>query len=143
MREVARSAIVPYSAEQMFALVADVERYPQFVPWVAAAHVLERGPDSIVGQLEMHRAGLRERFTTRNVMHEPNAIELSLVSGPFKSLHGRWSFEPIGERGVRVSLHIRFEFANALLTLMLGRAFEKSCGELVDAFVKRARAVYG
>jgi ribosome-associated toxin RatA of RatAB toxin-antitoxin module len=97
----------------------------------------------VVGQLEMQRAGLREKFTTRNVLQPPSAIGLSLVNGPFKSLEGRWSFEPIGERGVRVGLLMRFEFANALLSMMLSRAFEKSCGELIDAFVKRARAVYG
>jgi ribosome-associated toxin RatA of RatAB toxin-antitoxin module len=144
MREVKRSALVPYTAEQMFALVEDIERYPQFLPWVAAAQLLERTPQAIVGRLEMHRAGMREIVTTRNVLTPPREITLALVAGPFKTLEGRWTFEPIGEdRGTRVALSIRFEFANSMLNLLLSRSFEKSCNELVDAFVVRARAVYG
>lgn len=139
-----RSALVPYTAEQMFALVEDIERYPQFLPWVSAAQVLERGPHEVVGRLEMHRAGMREIVTTRNVLTAHREITLELVTGPFKTLAGRWTFEPIGEdRGARVALSIRFEFANPMLTLLLSRTFEKSCNELVDAFVARARAVYG
>ena len=144
MREVKRSALVPYTAEQMFALVEDIERYPQFLPWVATAQLLERTPQAVVGRLEMHRAGMREIVTTRNVLTPPREITLALVAGPFKTLERRWSFEPIGEdRGTRVSLSIRFEFANSMLNLLLSRSFEKSCNELVDAFVARARAVYG
>lgn len=143
MREVKKSALVPYTAEQMFALVEDIERYPQFVPWVASAELVERNARHVIGRLEMHRAGLRETFTTRNVLVPPREITLILVDGPFKTLEGHWSFQAIGTRGTKVGLTIGFEFANPLLGLMLSRSFEKSCAELVDAFVARARAVYG
>ena len=144
MKEVKRSALVPYAPEQMFALVEDIESYPQFLPWVAAAQLLERKPGEVVARLEMHRAGMREVITSRNVLTPPREIALTLVTGPFKTLEGRWTFEPIGtDRGTRVDLSIRFEFANPMLTLLLSRSFEKSCNELVDAFVARARAVYG
>jgi ribosome-associated toxin RatA of RatAB toxin-antitoxin module len=144
MKEVTRSALVPYAAEQMFALVEDIESYPQFLPWVSSAKLLERGPQQVVGQLEMHRAGRRELVTTRNTLTPPREITLALVSGPFKTLDGRWTFQPIGtDRGTRVELTIRFDFANPMLNLLLSRSFEKSCNELVDAFVARARAVYG
>jgi len=144
MREVKRSALVPYTAEQMFALVEDIERYPQFLPWCSAAKLLERGPREVVGQLEMQRAGMREVVTTRNTLTPPQEITLALVAGPFKTLDGRWTFQPIGaDRGTRIELMIRFEFANPMLNLLLARSFEKSCNELVDAFVARARAVYG
>src|SRR5688500_15956389 len=144
MKEVKRSALVPYTAEQMFALVEDIERYPQFLPWASAAQLLERTPRGVVGRLEMHRAGLREVVTTRNVLSPHREITLSLVAGPFKTLEGRWTFEPIGtDRGARVSLSMRFEFANPMLSLLLSRTFEKSCNELVDSFVARARSVYG
>lgn len=144
MKEVKRSALVPYTAEQMFALVEDIERYPQFLPWVSAAQLLERSPREVVGRLEMHRAGMREVVTTRNVLTPHREITLALVAGPFKTLAGLWTFEPIGtDRGTRVALSIRFEFANPMLSLLLSRTFEKSCNELVDAFVARARAVYG
>jgi ribosome-associated toxin RatA of RatAB toxin-antitoxin module len=144
MKEVKRSALVPYMPEQMFALVEDIERYPQFLPWVSAAQLVERKPGEVDGRLEMHRAGMREIVTTRNVLTPPREIALTLVTGPFKTLEGRWTFEPIGtDRGTRVDLTIRFEFLNPMLTLLLSRSFEKSCNELVDAFVARARAVYG
>lgn len=144
MKEVKRSALVPYAAEQIFVLVEDIESYPQFLPWVRSAKLLERGPREVVGQLEMQRAGMRELVTTRNVLTPPGEITLALVAGPFKTLDGRWTFQPIGaDRGTRVELTIRFEFANPMLNLLLSRSFEKSCNELVDAFVARARAVYG
>jgi len=144
MKEVKRSALVPYGPEQMFALVEDIESYPQFLPWVSSAKLLERGPREVVGQLEMHRAGMSELVTTRNTLTPAREITLALVAGPFKTLDGRWTFQPIGaDRGTRIELTIRFEFANPMLNLLLARSFEKSCNELVDAFVARARAVYG
>src|SRR5262245_32384690 len=129
MRQVERSALVPYSPAQMFALVEDIERYPQFVPWVAAARLIERTPTEVIGQLEMERGGLREKFTTRNVLSPPGRMDLKLVDGPFKLLEGRWSFDAIADRGTRIGLSIRFEFANPVLSLMLSKSFEKSCAQ--------------
>jgi ribosome-associated toxin RatA of RatAB toxin-antitoxin module len=143
MRTVERSALVPYSPQQMFALVQDIERYPEFVPWVAGATVLSRSAAEVVGRLEMQRAGFRETFTTRNVLHPPQRMELKLVQGPFKSLDGQWTFEPIADRGTRIQLRMRFEFANPVAALLLSSTFEKSCNQLVDAFVARARTSYG
>jgi len=143
MREVTRSALVPYTAEQMFALVEDIERYPEFVPWISSAQRLESTPDQVTGRLEMHRAGVRETFTTRNFLQRPSEMLMTLVDGPFKVFEGRWSFMQLGEKGVKVGLTIRFEFANAMLGMLLSRTFEKNCGEMIDAFVARARAVYG
>lgn len=143
MRQVQRTALVPYTPAQMFALVEDVERYPEFVPWVASAEVLERTAHEVVGRLALERAGMRETFTTRNVLSPPSSMDLELVDGPFRALDGRWTFEPIADRGTRIGLTISFEFANPITGALLSRSFEKSCGELVDAFVLRARKVYG
>lgn len=143
MRETMRNALVPYTAEQMFALVEDFERYPQFVPWVVSARLVERGADVLVGRLEMHREPLRETFTAQAVLARPHQITLRLLEGSFRTFEGRWTFEPLGERGCKVSLVVRFEFMNPLFDLLLSRRFEKSCGEMVDAFVRRARALYG
>ncbi|HEY4365991.1 MAG TPA: type II toxin-antitoxin system RatA family toxin [Steroidobacteraceae bacterium] len=142
MRQVERNALVPFSPQQMFALVEDIERYPEFVPWVASAQLVERTANEVVGRLEMQRSGLRETFTTRNVLMPPHQMDLALVDGPFKTLEGRWRFDPIADRGTRIGLSIRFEFANPMLSLLLSKSFEKSCEQLVDAFVARARAVY-
>ncbi|HEY5759203.1 MAG TPA: type II toxin-antitoxin system RatA family toxin [Steroidobacter sp.] len=143
MREVTRSALVPYSAEQMFALVEDIERYPQFVPWISAATMLESTPEQVTGKLVMHKSGVSETFTTRNFLKRPTEMLMTLVDGPFKTFEGRWTFTPLGDKGVKVGLTVRFEFANAMLGMLLSRSFEKNCAEMIDAFVDRARAVYG
>ena len=143
MREVNRSALTPYSPAQMFALVEDIERYPEFLPWVVRAELLERREQEVVGRLEMHRAGVSEKFTTRNVLDPPREITLHLVSGPFRILEGRWTFENIADRGTRVNLMVRFEFTSSVLALLLTRSFEKNCTELLNAFLNRARKMYG
>lgn len=143
MRQVDRTALVPYSPAEMFALVADVERYPQFVPWVAKVEVLERKADEVVARMHMERSGVREKFTTRNVLVPPQRMDLHLVEGPFKSLEGRWTFEDIAGRGTRIALSISFAFTNPVLSVLLSRTFEKSCGQLVDAFVEHARVIHG
>jgi ribosome-associated toxin RatA of RatAB toxin-antitoxin module len=143
MREVTRSALTPFTPAQMFALVEDVERYPEFVPWISAAKMVERTDAYVIGWVEMQRAGVQERLTTRNELNPPHEMTLRLVNGPFRFLDGRWRFENIADRGSRVTLHMRFEFSNPLLNMVLGRSFEKNCTELVNAFVLRARQVYG
>lgn len=143
MPQVERSALVPYTPEQMFALVSDIERYPEFVPWVSGADILERNSGEIVARLAMERSGVKEQFTTRNLLDPPYHMDLRLVDGPFKLLEGRWSFEEIPGKGSRIGLSIRFEFANPLLAMLLNKSFEKSCGQLVDAFVERSRAIHG
>ncbi len=148
MREIKRNALVTYSPAQMFALVEDFERYPEFLPWVSAAALLSREGDQLVGRLEMERMGVKEQFTTRNILHAPHEMEMRLVDGPFKHLSGRWRFteivDPLGQlRGTKVDLQIQFEFKNGLLDMLMGKSFEASCGSLVNAFTQRAKALYG
>jgi ribosome-associated toxin RatA of RatAB toxin-antitoxin module len=146
MREVNRTALVPYSAQQMFTLVEDVASYPQFVPWVKSAQVLERNGQVVVATLEMARIGLHERFTTRNTLTPFTSIDMHLVDGPFRMLEGAWNFSPIeldGEsRGSRISLRMRFEFKSSVIELMLSKVFEASCNSLIDAFTRRARELH-
>jgi ribosome-associated toxin RatA of RatAB toxin-antitoxin module len=147
MREIQRSALVPYTPAQMFALVDDFERYSEFLPWVSAAQLLERTDSERIGRLEMSRAGLREQFTTRNIVAPPGRLEMKLLDGPFRVLEGVWTFDALGEetapRGARIGLALRFEFKNRMTDLLLAPKFASSCDTLVDAFVKRARAIYG
>jgi ribosome-associated toxin RatA of RatAB toxin-antitoxin module len=142
MRQVNRTALVSFTPAQMFALVDDIERYPEFVPWVTEASVIERRDSEVTARLEMERAGVREKFTTRNTLQAPHRIDLHLVDGPFKLLEGQWTFDAIQNRGTKIGLLIRFEFANPVTALLLSRSFEKSCAQLIDAFTQRARAVY-
>lgn len=147
VREVIRSALVPHTPEQMFALVEDVERYPEFLPGVVAARLAQSSESQQVGTLEMERAGLREKFTTRNTLSRPGRIGMQLVDGPFRMLEGEWTFAPILEngnvRGTRVGLTICFEFRNPLTSMLLSRSFEGIFASLIDSFTQRARAVYG
>ena len=98
--------------------------------------------DYVIGRLGMQRAGIHEALHDACALAPPERIDLQLVEGPFKTLDGVWSFEPIQDRGTKVSLQMRFEFANALLNLLLVKTFEKNCSQFVDAFVHRAREVY-
>lgn len=147
MREVKRNALVPYTPAQMFALVEDFERYPEFLPWVSGAKLLSRDANELVGRLEMERFGIKEHFTTRNRLHAPTQMDMVLVDGPFKSLDGYWRFTAIHDtdsapRGTRVDLYIVFQLKNTMLDVLMGKAFEASCGSLIDAFTQRARALY-
>jgi ribosome-associated toxin RatA of RatAB toxin-antitoxin module len=139
IREIRRSALVTFSPEQMFDLVIDVERYPQFLPWVVGAQLHERGERSLRASMEMQRSGVRERFTTRNEFERPTFMTMDLVEGPFRLLTGRWTFTPIGVAGTRIELEMRFEFANPVVAMLFGKSFEQSCGTLIDAFIARAR----
>jgi ribosome-associated toxin RatA of RatAB toxin-antitoxin module len=143
IREIKRTALVIFTPEQMFDLVVDVERYRDFLPWVAGAEVHEKTGQDLLASLTMERAGIRQTFSTRNVLRRPASMSLQLVSGPFRQLDGLWTFTPIGTAGTRVDLVMKFEFANPLASMLFGRAFEQSIGELIDAFVARARQVYG
>jgi len=143
MREVKRSALVPYTAVQMFDLVADVERYPEFLPWCTAATVLGRDGEMVTAQLALSRGRASARFTTRNRLVPGQFLEMRLLEGPFRSLEGRWDFIAIGEVGSRVELALRFETQGSLAGLVLGPVFEGICNQLVDAFAQRARKTYG
>ena len=142
----AERKFVPYRPDQMFDLVADVAKYPQFLPWCVGARVLSRDDAGLVAALDVRRGMLRTSFTTRNAPDGPEAITMDLVDGPFRSLYGRWSVEAIrdpagAELGSRVTLAIRFELANALTATLLEPLFEETVASLVEAFVARAREV--
>lgn len=143
MRQVKRSAIVPYSATQMYDLVADVERYPEFLPWCTAAEVLSREGEDVTARLALARGRARAQFTTRNRLVASQFLEMHLLEGPFKALEGRWDFRGIGEAGSRVELSMSFETLGSLTGIVLGPVFEGICNQLVDAFGRRARQMYG
>jgi ribosome-associated toxin RatA of RatAB toxin-antitoxin module len=143
IREIRRNALVTFSPEQMFDLVIDVERYPEFLPWVAAAELHEKSDCDLLASMEMQRGGMHERFTTRNEFARPGFMDMKLVQGPFRVLDGRWTFAGIADAGTRIELVMRFEFANPVVSLLFGKAFEHSCNTLIDAFIARARALHG
>ncbi|HSH48590.1 MAG TPA: type II toxin-antitoxin system RatA family toxin, partial [Halomonas sp.] len=136
MATVNRSAVVRHTPKQMFDLVNDFESYPEFLPGCRRARLIERDENHLIGEMTLGRAGIEQSFTTRNDLHEPERIDLSLVKGPFKRLRGRWLFTPLGENICRVSLELEFEFANRLLAMAFGKLFQQVAGQLVDAFTR-------
>ena len=143
MRIVNRSALVTYSADDMYALVEDVGSYPQFLPWCNDVEVHFREGNVVEATLELHRGRLSKRFRTRNTMYPKESMDLELVGGPFRYLSGGWKFRPLGDAGSKVSLNLEFEFDSRALDLIIGAYFEDICNSLVDAFTQRAISVYG
>jgi ribosome-associated toxin RatA of RatAB toxin-antitoxin module len=110
MQLVERSALVTYTAAQMFALVNDVARYPEFLPWCIGARVEDVSEGERVASLKVARGVLRTEFTTRNTLTQDERIHMKLLHGPFRDLTGEWRFEPIGTRGSKVYFRVEFEF---------------------------------
>ncbi len=143
MTEVRKSALVPYTVEQMYRLVADFERYPEFLPWCGRAELLCREGELVEARLDIHYSGLHKSFTTRNRLIENERIEMGLLEGPFRALQGVWRFQALGEAGSKVAMEMEFEFASRLLSATVGPIFNRIASSLVDAFIERARSVYG
>jgi len=142
MRRVSRSALVSYSAPQMYELVKDVEAYPEFLPWCNDAEVHLREQQFIEASIELHHRGISKRFRTRNALTENEALGIELVGGPFRALSGGWLFQPLGDTGSKVSLELEFEFESRATDVIFGRFFEKICNALVDSFTQRAAQIY-
>jgi ribosome-associated toxin RatA of RatAB toxin-antitoxin module len=142
MQVVERSALVTYTAAQMFALVNDVARYPEFLPWCVGARVEEVSPTERIAALQVSRGVLQTDFTTRNTLVQDSQIHMQLMHGPFRDLIGEWRFEAIGTRGSRVHFRVEFQFKNRLTATAFNGIFESLCGTIVDAFVLRAQKIY-
>ena len=142
VRRVNRSALVACSAEQMFAVVNDVPRYPEFLPWCKGSEVLSESSDVMIARLTLAKSGLQQDFTTRNELHHPNMIKMDLVNGPFSSLSGEWKFHALGEDGCRASMHLEFDFSGLLFNMTLAKVFESAADKMVDAFCERADKIY-
>jgi ribosome-associated toxin RatA of RatAB toxin-antitoxin module len=140
MREVKRSALVNKPPAELFALINDIESYPEFLPWCTHAQVKSRSAGEIVATLGIRQGALHAEFTTRNTLEPPRAIHMQLLSGPFRTLEGEWRLTPIEADGCRVELTVRFAFRNPVTALVLEPKFAATVGSLVDAFVARARA---
>ena len=142
MRKVSRSALVPHSAAQMFALVKDVEAYPAFLPWCDDAEVHIRGEDFLEASLGLQRGKISKRFRTRNHFVTNEWLGIELVGGPFRHMSGRWTFQQLGELGCKVVLEMEFEFESKATDMIFGRFFENTCNALVDSFTRQAAKIY-
>ena len=143
MATVKKSALVLYSAAEMYALVEDIEAYPRFLPWCRSTKILSRNEDEVRATIEMVKGGVHKSFTTCNRMQNHKMIDIRLLEGPFKRLEGYWRFEPLRADASKVSLDMEFEFASPLLRVAVEPVFKQIANSLVDAFCKRAVELYG
>ena len=143
MTSISKTALIPFSAEKMYDLVADVDNYQYFLPWCSGSKILEQTENEITGQVDIQHLGMNKTFTTLNKMQQNELIEMILVDGPFKQLNGFWRFNALDENGCKISLDLEFEFSNKIMSMAFGPVFSQIANSMVDAFCQRAMDLYG
>lgn len=143
MAQVKKTALVPFSAEQMYKLVDDVPSYKEFLPWCGGSNEVSRDNGEVVASVTIAKGSINKTFTTRNTSKNHQKIHMELVDGPFKELYGFWSFQELKENACKVTLELDYEFSNRLLGMAVGPVFNQITNALVDSFVDRAKVVYG
>lgn len=143
MTVIDRSALLSHSAEELYDLVADIERYPEFLPGCVAADVLASEVHAVTARLTLSRAGITQAFTTRNTLVPGASMELTLVDGPFEHFAGRWTFKALAPQACKVALQLEFQLGGGLINAAAGKLFDRVAHDLVDAVVRRAGQVCG
>lgn len=143
MHTVQRSVLVPYSCAQMFDLVADVGKYPDFMPWCGGASVHHQDEKGMQASVTISLAGIKQTFTTRNDHDYPDLISIRLIDGPFSALTGRWEFQALSDDACKVLYTMQYAFSNRALEMVVGPVFNRIATSFIDSFTQRAQAVYG
>ena len=143
MALVEKSVLIEYSAAQMYALVENVAAYPEFLPWCGGTEILKKEGEVTRAAIIVDFRGIKQRFSTENRAEPPQLIEMSLVEGPFRQLDGTWRFKALGDDACKVEFRLHYEFSSKLLEKIVGPVFHFIASTFVDAFVKRARQLYG
>ena len=152
MKHVKKSVLLWYTPHEIYRLVTDVEKYPEFLPWCERVDVLGRDEQGPTARLHLAYAGIRHAFTTRNVQVADESVHLMLVDGPFSLLDGMWRFVPLplpaASGGVdsvacKIEFGLRYEFSNAILEAAISPVFDRIADTFVDSFVRRAEQVHG
>lgn len=134
---------LPFSAEQMFDLVADVERYPEFLPWVVATRVRSETEHELIADMLVGFKALREKFTSQVEKHRPDLIRVHYVDGPLRDLDNTWGFRALGPNACELDFHVEFAFRNAMFERLAGQYFDSAFRKMVAAFETRAAELYG
>jgi ribosome-associated toxin RatA of RatAB toxin-antitoxin module len=142
MAVVEKSVLTPYSAAQMFALVDDVEAYPQFLPWCGGASVSPVDDSTVHATVHIDYHHIKHSFTTENVRQAPGRIDITLKNGPFRTLDGCWLFIPLSDSACKIELRLHYDFSSKLLEMAVGPVFHYIANNFVDAFVHRAEIIY-
>ena len=143
MKKISRTALLNYSAEQMYQVVNQVEDYPEFLPWCGGVQVISRTEHDLKASILIEKLGIRQSFSTHNHMEPGRRIEMRLIDGPFSHLHGEWEFKPLDESACKIQFEIEFEVSNGLMKLALGKLFEQIANTMVDSFIARAQQKFG
>ncbi len=134
---------LPYSAEQMFALVTDIARYPEFLPWIVALRVRSDSESEAIADMIVGFKGLRESFSCRVEKRRSSHVAVHYIDGPMRHLDNEWHFTPIEGGGCRVDFMVDFSFRNRLFETLAGQMFDKALRRMIAAFEERAAALYG
>jgi coenzyme Q-binding protein COQ10 len=134
---------LPYSAQQMFDLVADVARYPEFLPWVVATRVRSDDGHEMLADMLVGFKALREKFTSRVLKDPPERLEVIYIDGPMRDLDNVWHFRPLPEGGCEIEFSVEFTFKNKMFEMLAGQYFDRAFRKLVAAFETRADELYG
>ena len=140
----AERRVLPYRPDQLFDLVADIERYPEFLPWCVGVRIRERKEDSVVADLIIGFKMIRERFTSRVKLDRPGLrIDVAYAEGPFRYLNNHWLFEPMPDGHCRIDFYVDFEFRSHVLQRIIGALFNEAVRRMVSAFENRVKKLYG
>lgn len=144
MAFVNKSVLLEYSAEQMFALVDNIEAYPTFLPWCGGVEVKrDEGNREVIAKLTIDFHGFRKSFTTKNTNIRPESISMSLVDGPFSKLQGGWTFKPLRDNACKVALNLEYDMQGHVLASLIEQVFGAIATSMMDAFCQRAKEIYG
>ena len=142
MHQLSKSALVPYSAEQMYQLVNQVDDYPKFLNWCSDASILKQTSDQIIASVEINKAGFNQSFTTINTLTPNQRIDMKLKEGMFKQLNGAWVFTKLNDQACKIELSLNFSFSSKILDLAISPIFTSIANSQLEAFVARAKVVY-
>jgi coenzyme Q-binding protein COQ10 len=139
----AEKRVLPYTPEQLYDLVAQIERYPEFLPWCVAARIRRREGNTVVADLVIGFKMMRERYTSRVTLDRPHRIDVAYLEGPLKHMNNHWVFAPHPSGGTEIDFFVDFEFHSKVLQALIGALFHEALRRLVGAFEVRARQLYG
>jgi len=142
MATVQKSALIKYSAQQMFDLVDNIEAYPEFLPWCTGSEVMLRDASIVEAKVQIAKGGFKNAFATRNINVTGESISMALLEGPFSSLEGVWRFLPLREDASKIALDLEFEMNGMMANLAFGAVFNQICNTMVSSFTDRAKQVY-
>jgi len=142
MPSINKHALVPYSAEQMYNLVNDVDAYSDFLPGCRASEVMSQSHEHMQAKMVLAKAGIEQTLVTHNILTLNSRIQMQLADGPFKALSGGWTFTPLSENACKIQLSLDFTFSSRFVDLAFGKIFKSLTGNMVKAFSERAKQVY-